>query len=77
MHPYCTAMPGMKAIANFTHIPNMGVALLSCIISNATTKGKRTCSSFPALASPPPRPHHAVTCHARLGGLLNFYQHAA
>jgi hypothetical protein len=31
---------------------------------------------FPALASPPPRTHRAVTCHPRLGGLLNFYQHA-
>src|SRR5436305_11939771 len=45
MHPYCTAMPGMKAIANFTHIPNMGVALLSCIITNAIIKARTICCS--------------------------------
>jgi hypothetical protein len=75
MHPYCPAMPGMKAIANFTHIPNMGVALLSCIISNATTKGKENMPLFPAPS--PSRLNGAVSCQARLGGLLKFYQRAA
>jgi len=37
MHPYCPAMPGMKTIENFAHIPNMGVALLSCITKIALT----------------------------------------
>jgi putative transposase len=40
-------------------------------------QGKENMLLFPAPASPPPRPNRAVTCHARLGGLLNFYQHAA
>ena len=48
MHPYCPALPGMKAIANFTYIPNMGIALLSCIIMSALTRAKEiTCSSPP------------------------------
>jgi putative transposase len=40
-------------------------------------QGKENMLLFPAPASPPSRPNRAVTCHARLGGLLNFYQHAA
>ena len=40
MHPYCPTMPCMPRVANFAYIPNMGVALLSCIISNARTKAK-------------------------------------
>jgi hypothetical protein len=47
MHPYCPAMPYMPRVANFAYIPNMGVALLSCIISNAPTKAKEiSCSSL-------------------------------
>ena len=40
MHPYCTAVPRMPAIVNLTHIPNMGVALLSCITLNETIKAR-------------------------------------
>ena len=40
-------------------------------------QGKENMLLFPAPGSPPSRPNRAVTCHARLGGLLNFYQHAA
>jgi hypothetical protein len=47
MHPYCTAVPRMPAIVNLTHIPNMGVALLSCIIARETTKGWPIESFFP------------------------------
>jgi hypothetical protein len=42
MHPYCPAMPGMPRVANFTDIPNMGVALLSCITLNETIKARAT-----------------------------------
>src|SRR4051794_3041035 len=40
-------------------------------------QGKENMLLFPAPGSPPSRLNRAVTCHARLGGLLNFYQHAA
>src|SRR3954464_13330393 len=40
-------------------------------------QGKENMLLFPAPGSPPPHPNPAVTYHARLGGLLNFYQHAA
>jgi hypothetical protein len=40
MHPYCTAVPRMPAIVNLTHIPNMGVALLSCVTLNETIKAR-------------------------------------
>src|SRR4051795_7223663 len=40
-------------------------------------QGKENTLLFPAPASPPPHPNAATTCHARLGGLLNFYQPAA
>jgi len=40
-------------------------------------QGKENMLLFPAPGSPPPRPNRAVSCHPRLGGLLNFYQHAA
>ncbi len=40
-------------------------------------QGKDNMLLFPAPGSPPPRPNRAVSCHPRLGGLLNFYQHAA
>jgi hypothetical protein len=61
MHPYCPAMPGMKTIENFTHIPNMGVALLSCIITNETTKAKTiSCSSLLQRLH-----HHALTLPLR------------
>jgi len=46
MHPYCPTMPCMPRVANFAYIPNMGVALLSCIISNASTKAKEISCSF-------------------------------
>ena len=45
MHPYCPAMPWMPGIADFTEIPNMGVVLLSCIITNAITRAWLTDSS--------------------------------
>jgi hypothetical protein len=45
MHPYCPAMPWMPGIADFTEIPNMGVVLLSCIITNAITRAWPTDSS--------------------------------
>ena len=37
-------------------------------------QGKDNLLLFPAPAPPPSRPTSAVTCHERLGGLLNFYQ---
>jgi putative transposase len=40
-------------------------------------QGKENMLLFPAPGSPPSHPNPAVTCHARLGGLLNFYQRAA
>ena len=40
-------------------------------------QGKENMLLFPAPGSPPSRLNRAVTCHARLGGLLNFYQRAA
>jgi hypothetical protein len=40
-------------------------------------QGKENMLLFPAPGSPPSHPNPDVTCHARLGGLLNFYQHAA
>ena len=47
MYPYCSAMPCMPRVTKFAYIPNMGVALLSCIISNARTKAKEiSCSSL-------------------------------
>ena len=42
VHPNCPTMPWMPGIANLAQIPNMGVALLSCIILNATTRVKTT-----------------------------------
>jgi len=39
-------------------------------------QGKENRLLFPAPGSPPSHPNPAVTCHARLGGLLNFYQQA-
>jgi len=47
MHPYCPAMPSMEGIVDLTHVPNMGVALLSCIIAKETTKGWPIGSFFP------------------------------
>ena len=40
-------------------------------------QGKENMLLFPAPGSPPSHPNNSVTCHARLGGLLNFYQRAA
>jgi hypothetical protein len=40
-------------------------------------QGKENMLLFPAPGSPPSHPHNLVTCHARLGGLLNFYNRAA
>ncbi len=40
-------------------------------------QGKENMLLFPAPGSPPSHPNPAVTCHTRLGGLLNFYQRAA
>jgi len=62
MHPYCPALPGMKAIANFTYIPNMGVALLSCTIKTGLTllSARTLLPSEPwkgALASKPDHVH--------------------
>jgi transposase InsO family protein len=45
--------------------------------SERNHQGKANLLLFPALASPPSRPKCAVTCHARLGGLLKFYQRTA
>ena len=45
--------------------------------SERNHQGKANLLLFPALGSPPSRPKGAVTCHARLGGLLKFYQRAA
>jgi transposase InsO family protein len=39
-------------------------------------QGKENLLLFPA-GSPVSAPNHAVTCHARLGGLLKFYELAA
>ena len=47
LHLYGPAMPGMEGIADFTHIPNMGVVLLSCTTENVRTKGSATDSSAP------------------------------
>jgi len=56
MKPHCSAMPWVPGIADFTAIPNMGVVLLSCTITNATTKAKGiSCSS---LLLRVPRPLH-------------------
>ena len=40
-------------------------------------QGKENMLLFPAPGSPPPHPNPGITCRARLGGLLNFYQRAA
>jgi putative transposase len=40
-------------------------------------QGKENMLLFPGPALPPPHPNAVITCRARLGGLLNFYQHAA
>jgi transposase InsO family protein len=40
-------------------------------------QGKENLLLFPAPACPPPHPNPVITRRARLGGLLNFYQHAA
>jgi len=40
-------------------------------------QGKQNLLLFPAVGSLPSRPNCAVTCHARLGGFLKFYQRAA
>jgi putative transposase len=40
-------------------------------------QGKEDMLLFPAPGSPPSHPNNPVTCHARLGGLLNFYKRAA
>jgi putative transposase len=40
-------------------------------------QGKDNMLLFPAPGSPRSHPNPAVTCHARLGGLLNFYRRAA
>jgi putative transposase len=40
-------------------------------------QGKENTLLFPAPGSLPSHPNNPVTCHARLGGLLNFYQRAA
>ena len=40
-------------------------------------QGKDNMLLFPAPASPPPHSNPVITCRARLGGLLNFYQRAA
>ena len=40
-------------------------------------QGKENMLLFPAPGSPSSHPNPAITCHARLGGLLNFYQRAA
>jgi putative transposase len=40
-------------------------------------QGKENMLLFPAPGSPRSHPNPAVTCHARLGGLLKFYQRAA
>ncbi len=40
-------------------------------------QGKENMLLFPAPASPPLHPNPVITRRARLGGLLNFYQHAA
>jgi hypothetical protein len=42
MHPHSPAVPWMPGVTDFTEIPNMGVVLLSCITSSATTKVLRT-----------------------------------
>jgi hypothetical protein len=42
MHPYCSAVPRMPGIADFTEIPNMGVVLLTCIMASETTKVSAT-----------------------------------
>ena len=47
MHQYCPAMPSMEGIVDLTHVPNMGVALLSCIIVKETTKAWLIESFFP------------------------------
>jgi hypothetical protein len=47
MHPYCPAMPSMEGIVDLTHVPNMGVALLSCTIARGTTKDWPIESFFP------------------------------
>ena len=40
-------------------------------------QGKENMLLFPAAALPTSHPNPVITCRARLGGLLNFYQHAA
>ena len=42
MYLHCPPMPRMPAVADFTDISNMGIALLSCIMRRGTTKGKAT-----------------------------------
>ena len=42
MYLHCPAMPRMPAVADFTHISNMGVVLLSCTIGNGTTRDSET-----------------------------------
>ena len=52
MNPYCPPIPWMPRIADFTEIPNMGVALLSCITPSATIKAKETRCSSPPQSQP-------------------------
>ena len=40
MNPHSMAMPRMPLVADFAEVPNMGVPLLPCIISSATTRAK-------------------------------------
>ena len=58
MKPHCSAMPWVPGIADFTAIPNMGVVLLSCIIMNATTRGKLIFYSSVLLANTDCRIEH-------------------
>ena len=39
MHPHWLAVPWVPGIADFTDIPNMGVVLLSCLMSTGRTRG--------------------------------------
>ena len=55
MHPYCPAMPSMEGIVDLTQVPNMGVALLSCITKNEIIRAKAISSCFLELYSPKPR----------------------
>jgi hypothetical protein len=78
MQPHCPAMPRMPGIADFTAIPNMGVVLLTCIIQNATIKGKKTPRSSPLqrrkrIAEMSAIARDSATCFDIIAGPLDYF----